>query len=242
MNVLAIGAHGDDLEMFCGGTLARFTERGDKVFMCVVTDGRGRPKGELAQVVEIRRKEAENSARVIGAEPIWMGIPDGGVWFNDETRHQFIEVIRACQPDLIITHPEHDYHPDHKTTSRLVMDASQIARTANYPSRYAPHRAIVPIAFMEAERGIDFLPEEYVDISPVWDKKLEMLNQHISQLMPTETGYDPNFPIPHRENTPFAHYARALSQFRGLAVNVPYAEGFRWWRVANRLVTHRILP
>ncbi len=240
MNVLAIGAHGDDLEMFCGGTLARFAERGDKVFMCVVTDGRGRPKGELETVVRIRKAEAEASASVIGAENVWLGIPDGGLWFNEDTRHLFIETIRACKPDLIITHPEHDYHPDHKTTSRLVMDAAQIARTANYPSQYAPHRAIVPVAFMEAERGINFIPEEYVDISSVWEKKLAMLASHVSQMMPAE--YDPSFVAPSPDDSMFAHYAKALGAFRGLAVNTAYAEGFRWWHAANRLVTHRVMP
>jgi LmbE family N-acetylglucosaminyl deacetylase len=240
MNVLAIGAHGDDLEMFCGGTLARFAQRGDKVFMCVVTDGRGRPKGELETVVSVRRKEAQASADLIGAESVWLGIPDGGLWFNDDTRHIFIETIRACTPDLIITHPQDDYHPDHKTTSRLVLDAAQIARTANYPSQYAPHRAVVPIAFMEAERGIGFIPEEYVDISDVWETKLAMLGQHVSQLMPSE--YDPTFTPPPYGESMFAHYARALGAFRGLAVNCAYAEGFRFWHAANRLTTYRVLP
>lgn len=240
MNVLAIGAHGDDLEMFCGGTLARFAARGDKVFMCVVTDGRGRPKGDPDEIIKIRRAEAANSAAVIGAEPIWMGQPDGGLWFDEPTRHQFIEVIRECQPDLIITHPADDYHPDHKTTSRLVMDAAQIARTANYPSRFPPHRVIVPVAFMEAERGIGFLPEEYVDISDVWDKKLAMLDCHLSQLMPE--GYDPDFALPDPQDNPFHHYVLALNLFRGLAVNTRYAEGFRFWQAANRLVTYRVLP
>ena len=150
MNILAIGAHGDDLELFCGGTLARCAARGDTVFMCVVTDGRGRPKGTLEDVIAIRKREAVASAAVIGAESVWMGIPDGGVWFDEPTRHQFIEVIRRTQPDLIITHPAEDYHPDHKATSRLVMDAAQVARTMNYASQYPPHRATVPVAFMEA--------------------------------------------------------------------------------------------
>lgn len=241
MNILAIGAHGDDLELFCGGTLARYAERGDNVFMCVVTDGRGRPKGELEKVVAIRKAEAEASAAVIGATSVWMGLPDGGLWFDEPTRHHFIEVIRECQPDLIITHPADDYHPDHKTTSRLVMDAAQVARTANYPSKFAPHRATVPVAFMEAERGIGFIPEEYVDVSAVWEKKLAMLNCHKSQLMPA-TAYDPNFVLPPPEQNMFHHYAQALGAFRGLAVDTPYAEGFRFWQAANRMVTHRVLP
>ena len=123
-NVLAIGAHGDDLELFCGGTLARCAERGDNVFMCVVTDGRGRPQGDPDQIAAIRKAEAQASADVIGAELIWLGIPDGGLMFNEESRHLFIETIRRVKPDLIITHPADDYHPDHKTTSRLVMDAA----------------------------------------------------------------------------------------------------------------------
>src|SRR5689334_3277524 len=122
MNVLAIGAHGDDLELFCGGTLARYAAQGDHVVMCVVTDGRGRPAGNPDEIAAIRKAEAEASAAVIGAESVWMGIPDGGLWFDEAARHLFVEAIRRAKPDVIITHPPDDYHPDHKTTSRLVMD------------------------------------------------------------------------------------------------------------------------
>ncbi|MBK8027566.1 MAG: PIG-L family deacetylase [Chloroflexi bacterium] len=242
MNVLAIGAHGDDLEIFCGGTLARFRKRGDHVFMCVVTDGRGRPIGDLDTVIGIRREESRRSAAVIGAEPIWMGLPDGGLWFDEPTRHRFVEVIRECKPDLIITHPPEDYHPDHKTTSRLVMDAAQIARTVNYPSALPPHRATVPVAFMEAENGIGFVPEEYVDVSDVWTQKLAMLDCHLSQIQPANQPYDPGFPLPAPENNMFHLYAAAIGAFRGLAVDRPVAEGFRFWQAANRMVTYRVLP
>lgn len=240
MNVLAIGAHGDDLELFCGGTLARYAERGDKVFMCVVTDGRGRPKGDPEQIAAIRKQEAQASADVIGAELIWLGVPDGDLWFDEPTRHLFIEAMRRAKPDVIITHPPDDYHPDHKTTSRLVMDAAQVARTANYASELPPHRAVVPIAFMDTERGIGFIPEEYVDVTPVWEKKLAMLAAHRSQLMPPEVGYDPDFVTP--ADSMFNRYAEVISAFRGFACNVRYAEGFRFWQAANRLVPFRVLP
>ncbi|MBX3061696.1 MAG: PIG-L family deacetylase [Anaerolineae bacterium] len=238
MKVLAIGAHGDDLELFCGGTLARYAAQGDQVIMCVVTDGRGRPAGDPDQIAALRKAEAQASADVIGAELYWLGVPDGGLWFDESSRHLFVEAIRRAQPEVIITHPPDDYHPDHKTTSRLVMDAAQVSRTANYPSDLPPHRLSVPVAFMDAERGIDFSPEDYVDITPVWETKLKMLAQHRSQLMPH--GYDPAY-VPPAENE-FTHYARALSSFRGLACDLPYAEGFRWWRAANRIVTRRVLP
>jgi LmbE family N-acetylglucosaminyl deacetylase len=240
MNILAIGAHGDDLEAFCGGTLALCAERGDKVFMCVVTDGRGRPAGDPDQIAAIRKAEAAAAADVIGAEAIWLAIPDGRLWFDEPTRHLFIETIRETKPDLIITHPPDDYHPDHKTTSRLVMDAAQVARTANYPSRFAPHRLIVPVAFMDAERGIDFIPTDYVDITPVWEKKLRMLEQHRSQFMPGP--YDPAYQLPARDQHLMYRYVEVMSAFRGLAASVAYAEGFRFWQAANRITTRRILP
>ena len=238
MKVLAIGAHGDDLELFCGGTLARYAAQGDSVVMCVVTDGRGRPAGDPDQIAAVRKAEAQASADVIGAESLLLGIPDGGLWFDESSRHLFVEAIRRTKPDVIITHPPDDYHPDHKTTSRLVMDAVQIARTQNYNSAYPPHRLPVPVAFRDAERGIDFVPEEYVDITPVWDAKLKMLAAHRSQLMPGK--YDPSF-VPPADNE-FVHYASVMSGFRGLACEVRYAEGFRWWRAASRIVTHRVLP
>jgi len=67
MNILAFGAHGDDLEEFCGGTLALYARSGHHVVMCVVTDGRGRPQGDPAQITALRRDEAQASADVIGA-------------------------------------------------------------------------------------------------------------------------------------------------------------------------------
>jgi len=240
VNVLAIGAHGDDLEMFCGGTLARCAERGDRVYMCVVTDGRGKPKGDPEQIAAIRRAEAQAAADIIGAELVWLGVCDGRLTVDDETRHLFIETIRRTEPDVIITHPADDYHPDHRNTNRLTLDAAQIARTANYPSEYKPHTITVPVAFMDAERGVNFVPEEYVDVTPVWEQKVRMLACHVSQLMPDE--YDPNFVPPPPESDVFNYYITVLSAFRGLACNVRFAEGFRWWQAANRLVPYRILP
>ena len=86
MNVLAFGAHGDDLEAFCGGTLALYARSGHKVVMCVVTDGRGRPQGDPLEIAALRKKEAEASANVIGAELDWLGVPDGELTVNDAIR------------------------------------------------------------------------------------------------------------------------------------------------------------
>jgi LmbE family N-acetylglucosaminyl deacetylase len=241
MNILAIGAHGDDLEEFCGGTLALYAKAGHHVVMCVVTDGRGRPMGDPDQIAAIRKQEAQASADLIGAELVWMGVSDGDLMPDEPTRHKFVEVMRQCTPDVMVTHPPDDYHPDHKMTSRLVMDAAQVSRTTNYRSKLPPIRKPVPVAFMDSELGIDFQPEDYVDISEVFETKIKMLLQHRSQHMPGPQ-YDPNFVLPPADENAIARVARVMSEFRGLACGVQYAEAFRWWRAANRIVPKRLLP
>jgi LmbE family N-acetylglucosaminyl deacetylase len=241
MNVLAIGAHPDDIEAYCAGTLARYARAGEKVFMCVVTDGRGRPGGNPDEIAKIRRGEAQASADLIGAELIWMAIPDGQLMVDDATRHQFGDVIRQTTPDIIITHPPMDYHPDHNATNQLVMDASQVARTSNYQTSLPPIRKPVPVAFMSSELGLNYQPEEYVDISDVWDVKREMLLQHRSQHMPGPM-FDANWQPEDPDALPIMRVARVMSEFYGLACGVQYAEPYRWWRAANRLVARRVLP
>lgn len=241
MNIVAFGAHPDDLDAFVGGTLALYVQQGHRVYMAVVTDGRGRPKGDPEQIVKIRRAEAQAAADVIGAQLVWMGVPDGGLMPDEATRHKFVEVMREAEADVILTHPPADYHPDHTTTSRLTVDAAQIARTSNYPSRFPPNRKTVPVGFYDAEAGLDFVPEEYVDITSVYALKERMLLCHKSQHMPSAV-YTPGFELPESEKVAIVRSARVMSEFRGLACNVPYAEGFRWWRSANRVVARRVLP
>ena len=241
MNVLAIGAHGDDLEEFCGGTLALYARAGHQVVMAVATDGRGNPAGDPVQIAAVRQREAQASATLIGAQLAWLGLPDGGLQVNEAMRHVFIEAIRAAAPDIIITHPADDYHPDHVATHHLVLAAAQIARTSNYPSAHPPVRKPTAVAFMDAELGINFLPEEYVDISEVWEMKVQMLLQHRSQHV-AAAAHDPDLLLPNAEQLPLVRATRIMSEFRGLACGARYAEGFRWWRAANRIVPRRLLP
>ena len=241
MNILAIGAHGDDIEVQCGGTLAKASARGDQTFMCVVTDGRGRPKGNPDEIAEVRRQESQNSADVIGAELKWLAIPDGGLKPTDEYVARFVNVIRETKPDIIITHPADDYHPDHRYTHQMVLDAAQLARVRNYPlSDLEPHRERCPIAFMDGVNGLSFIPEEWVDITDFFDTKAEMLSKHVSQMMPDT--YDPNFEIPPIDQNPMMRMLGIQSAYRGLQCGTQYAEAFIYWKSFNRVVPRRILP
>src|SRR5260370_31641242 len=125
MRVLAIGAHPDDLEILCGGTLARFAARGDAVTMGVMTDGSaGHAEIGAADLAVIREREARAAAAVISADFVWLGLPDEFVFNDEPTRRRLLEAIRAARPDLILTHDPDVYHPDHRATSRALFDAN----------------------------------------------------------------------------------------------------------------------
>lgn len=95
MRVLAIGAHPDDLEILCGGTLARFAQRGDPVTMLVMSDGSaGHAQIPAPELAAIREREARAAAAVIGAELVWLGLPDEFVFNDEPTRRRLLDAIR----------------------------------------------------------------------------------------------------------------------------------------------------
>ena len=98
MRVLAFGAHPDDIEFRMAGTLAKYAARGDEVYMCVATNGEIGSYGMTrAEIAELRHREAQASADVIGAHLIWLGYEDEMLFDNRETRMAFIEAIRHAR-------------------------------------------------------------------------------------------------------------------------------------------------
>ena len=124
LRVLAIGAHPDDLEFYCGGTLARYAERGDTVVMAVVTNGDiGSATHSMEEIGAIGKLEVLDSAALIGAELVWMDYHDEFFFYNEETRRHMIEVIRMAEPDVVLGHWTDDYHPDHSLSGMAARDA-----------------------------------------------------------------------------------------------------------------------
>jgi LmbE family N-acetylglucosaminyl deacetylase len=156
-SILAVGAHPDDIEWLCGGTLAKFAKLGAKVSMAVSTDGAAGhmviPPKELA---EIRHNEAQKSASVIGADFYWLGFGDERIFEDLETRRVFVELIRKAKPDLIITHAPQDYHPDHRVVSRLIFDASFMSGLKNVETETPFHPGVQPIAYLDTITGANF--------------------------------------------------------------------------------------
>lgn len=234
MNVLAIGCHPDDLEIGCGGTLAKYASLGHKVFMCHIANGNmGHVVIEPEELAPIRDKEAKAAAAVIGAEAISLNVGDIEVdSTNCKTLHELVLVIKETKPDFIITHNADDYMTDHMEASRLAFNASFASSLPHMVRQAERHEKIVPIFYMDTLAGIGFIPTEYVDISDFIEIKLKALDCHESQIRWMRD----------HDKIDFIDFVRTCSKYRGLQASVPYAEGFRQYAGWPRLTTERLLP
>lgn len=229
LRVLAVGAHPDDLEIRCGGTLAKFAEQGHHIMMAHATNGnKGHktiPPEELAQ---IRHQEAQAAADIIGAELFWLGFPDAEIFYDKETRLVFVDMIRQARPDVIITHYHEAYHPDHMITSQLTCGASYISTVPHIKTDHSPTKAVPKIYYFEADYTVESASAEYVDISGVYEKKRQMISSHKSQYEWLQQNHDVDIQ---------AHMEQRDVQY-GAICGVAYAERFiaRGFRPTTRIL------
>jgi N-acetylglucosamine malate deacetylase 1 len=180
-DVLAVGAHPDDVEIGCSGTLARLVARGARIGIVDLTAGELGTRGEVAT----RRREAEAAAEVLGVE--WracLGLPDGGVRVDDAAQlGAVVGTLRAAQPRaVLLPHPD-DPHPDHGATSRLLLRASVLANLARYrPELGAAHHVRLLLAYLGPRQLLE--PALVVDVSAQAAVKRRALAAHASQFDP----------------------------------------------------------
>ena len=184
--VLSFGAHPDDTEFRCSGTLALLADLGWKVAIATVTGGGGGsreyPENEIRR---IRLAEAQTAADVIGAEYYYAGGRDMDVDFSHELRVKVVHVLRQFRPDVVITLPPEDYHSDHTETCKLVRAACFFAPIPNYPEQSLERIDTVPYLYYNAAetdfRGQPAPADFAVDVSSKVDVKEAMLICHASQ-------------------------------------------------------------
>jgi LmbE family N-acetylglucosaminyl deacetylase len=226
--LLAIHAHPDDLETFAGGLLTFLTAQRCRVVMATMTAGEcGSSTGDPGETGSIRRAEAQIAADLIGAEHVCLGLPDLGVFNDDPSRRATTELIRRIRPDIVITAPSEDYHPDHEATSLLVRDACFAASAAAYRTGPAPALDTIPhLYFMDPagprSRDGSPAPAEFgLDISPFMATKRRLLEAHRSQVdwLKKQHGIDS-----------FTASMEAQAGRRGRDFGVPFAEGYRQYR------------
>jgi len=177
VDVLAIAAHPDDMELICGGTLIRAQMLGRSTGILDLAAGEMASRGTPA----LRAEEAAKAAKVMGVSVREnMGFPDGGIQNTPETRAKVAVVIRRLQPKIVITHSLHGRHPDHPIVAQLVRDACFVAGLKKVEPNIPIHRplkVIHALSFREDNQKPTFV----VDISDSFDKKLEAISCYQSQ-------------------------------------------------------------
>lgn len=165
MNILAIGAHPDDIEIGCGGTLIKYTREGHQVYFLVAT------QGELGGEENVRAEELRRSVEIMGATDLFVfDYPDTQLPLNKELISRIEEVIKVVSPEVILVHHFDDTHQDHRTLSKATTSAT---------------RYIKNVLFYEVPTTQNFAPTVFIDIDDTLEDKIACLEAHSSQVTKT---------------------------------------------------------
>ncbi len=202
LHVVCVGAHPDDPESGCGGTLARYAELGHRVINVYFTRGEAGIRGNShEEAAAIRTAEAEAACRVLGAKAVFAGQIDGATEANPARARALLTLLTAENPDVVLAHWPIDTHPDHQLASILTIRA------------YLSLGRKVPLYFFEVNSGsqtLGFLPTAYVDITATREKKKAALFAHKSQ----------------NGEAIYRDHHEVMENFRGRELGVTAAEAF----------------
>ena len=198
LKVVIIGAHPDDCEFRASGTAALYVQMGHKVKFVSLTNGnRGHYEMESATLAARRKGEFEESARRLGLVCEVLDNNDGELQPTLENRLKVLSIIRDWDADVVITHRPNDYHPDHRYTSQIVQDAAYMVGVPLMDKATPPLRKNPLFVYMQDafQRPNPFRPDIVVDITSTYEKKLDALDAHVSQVYEWLPWID-RFPIP----------------------------------------------
>ena len=218
IDVLAVMAHPDDAEIFCGGALIKAAEAGERTGVLDLTAGEAGSRGTR----ESRAHEAAAAAKVMGlAVRRCAGLPDTAVVNDRESQVVVAGLIRELKPRVVVTHWVEGRHPDHRGAARLARDASFLAGLRNFPAGGAPHRpekVVHALAFREDAVKPTFV----IDISAQMERKLEALAAYGTQFE-GKSGIGEVFPGGDR---PVLEQIRAVHATYGAMIRCRYAEPY----------------
>ena len=178
LSLLAIAAHRDDVELTCGGTLAKAAAMGQRTAIIDLTRGEMGTRGSA----ELREREAAKAAEILGvAERVNLGLPDAGVHNTDETRAALVHEIRRLRPTVVLAPALGGRHPDHRITAELVRDACFLSGLAKYAPdgapAHRPRKVIHNLTYREDHQKPTFV----VDITEVFEQKMKAIQAYESQ-------------------------------------------------------------
>lgn len=173
LRVVVIGAHPDDPETGCGGTIAKLSGDGHQVTIIYLTRGEAGIKGgDCATTARLRTAEAIRAAQLLGATAVFADQIDGKTSAEREHAERFTELLRSLEPDLVLTHWQHDTHRDHRNSAELTRAAWEALNHS------------FTLAYYEVMAGIqtyDFEPNVYVDVSSTEQQKRAAVYAHVCQ-------------------------------------------------------------
>ena len=218
IDILAIFAHPDDVELTVGGTLLKMKSLGYKTGALDVTKGEMGTRG----TVEGRAKEAEEAAKILKLDVREnLELPDGHVFVTDVERTKMVRVLRRLKPKVILTHQIDDPHPDHNHIAFLVREAARLASMQKYDGDFGQERIKVPnVAHNIFSQRV--VPSFIVDISEFLEQKSEAIRAHASQF------YDANSNEPETRLTSkdFIIELENRSRYFGSLIGVEAGEPF----------------
>lgn len=225
---LALMAHPDDAEIFCGGSLALLQEQGWEIHIASMTPGDcGSAEHAASEIAGIRRAEGAAAAAKIQGRYHCLDRRDLRIFFDEPTLQAAVEVVRTVDPDVVFTHPPQDYMPDHETTSIAARAACFAAPAPNFDTgrrpAAPPTKRIPHLYYASPASGTNIFGEPaaysvFVDVSSVIGLKADMLSCHASQRewLRAQHGMD--------------HYVEEMKRWGaalGERIGVEYAEAFR---------------
>jgi bacillithiol biosynthesis deacetylase BshB1 len=216
IDILAFGAHADDVEIGMGGSIAKWASQGKSVVICDLTEAELSSNGTVAS----RKAEAKKAAELLGVkERVGLTIPDRGLFLRDEYIKEVVEIIRKYRPVTVFAPFFEDRHPDHGHCGRLVEEAFFSSGIRKYAAEQS-HEYYRPQSMYYYMINGFHHPDFVVDVTNQMDLKIKSLNAYESQFQLAENGIK----TPLTEG--YIETVKARERLFGKEVNVEYAEGF----------------
>ncbi len=229
VDILAIGAHPDDVELSAAGTLLRHADKGYSFGLLDLTRGELGSRG----TAELRTQEALASARLLGATfREQLDLPDGFFDYSRENILRVTRVIRAWRPRIVLCNAPNDRHPDHGKAARLVADAcfyAGLIKIDTVDARGAVQDPWRPVSVFHYVQDRQLTPHFIVDITPYFERKMAAIRTFRSQFYdPDRAEEGPQTPISSKD---FLDLIEAKARVFGRSAQVRYAEGFLCARI-----------
>lgn len=225
LDLLAVGAHPDDIELLMGGTMALLAKKGRRLGILDLTRGENGTRGNP----ETRREESQKAKEVLGVqERITLDMGDGRLENSHENRVQLVNAIRLLRPKVVATHYDRNRHPDHARANELVRDCCFLANVGGYEAEGERHN-VDEIVYFLGYHKVNAEPDWVVDVSEVYEQKVEGLKAYASQFYSAEA----KGPKTYLSSPEFWEMIEMNAKRWGHLIHAKYGEAFMFESLAH---------